>query len=72
VLRRIFLPKMEEVVGGWRRLHDEELQKILTGDTPLTCIYTLFKDVSDHASLNGKYMHEPLNSHFPYWCSHFV
>jgi hypothetical protein len=25
VLRRIFVPKREEVVGGWRRLHDEEL-----------------------------------------------
>jgi hypothetical protein len=25
VLRRIFGPKMEEVVGGWRRLYNEEL-----------------------------------------------
>jgi hypothetical protein len=25
VLRRIFGPKREEVVGGWRRLHTEEL-----------------------------------------------
>jgi hypothetical protein len=25
VLRRIFGPKREEVVGGWRRLHHEEL-----------------------------------------------
>jgi hypothetical protein len=25
VLRRIFGPKREEVVGGWRRLHDEGL-----------------------------------------------
>jgi hypothetical protein len=25
VLRRIFGPKNEEVVGGWRRLHNEEL-----------------------------------------------
>jgi hypothetical protein len=24
-LRRIFVPKREEVVGGWRRLHNEEL-----------------------------------------------
>jgi len=27
VLRRIFGPKREEVVGGWRRLHNEELHK---------------------------------------------
>jgi hypothetical protein len=25
VLRRIFGPKKEEVAGGWRRLHNEEL-----------------------------------------------
>jgi hypothetical protein len=28
VLRRIFGPKREEVVGGWRRLHNEELHKL--------------------------------------------
>jgi hypothetical protein len=27
VLRRIFGPKREEVAGGWRRLHNEELRK---------------------------------------------
>jgi hypothetical protein len=25
VLRKIFVPKREEVAGGWRRLHNEEL-----------------------------------------------
>jgi len=25
MLRRIFGPKREEVAGGWRRLHDEEI-----------------------------------------------
>jgi hypothetical protein len=28
VLRRIFGPKREEVAGGWRRLHNEELHKL--------------------------------------------
>jgi hypothetical protein len=28
VLRRIFGPKREEVVGGQRRLHNEELHKL--------------------------------------------
>jgi hypothetical protein len=28
VLRRIFGPKMEEVVRGWRRLHNEELHNL--------------------------------------------
>jgi hypothetical protein len=30
VLRRIFGPKSEEVVGGWRRLHNEELHNLYT------------------------------------------
>jgi hypothetical protein len=28
VLRRIFEPKREEVAGGWRRLHNEELHNL--------------------------------------------
>jgi hypothetical protein len=27
VLRRIFGPKMDEVIGGWRKLHNEELHR---------------------------------------------
>jgi hypothetical protein len=30
VLRRIFVPKREEVAGGWRRLHNEELRNMYT------------------------------------------
>jgi hypothetical protein len=25
ILRRIFRPKRDEVTGGWRKIHDEEL-----------------------------------------------
>jgi hypothetical protein len=28
VLRRIFGPKREEVTGGWRKLHNEELSNL--------------------------------------------
>jgi hypothetical protein len=28
VLSRIFGPKRDEVVGGWRKLHDEELHDL--------------------------------------------
>jgi hypothetical protein len=28
VLKRIFVPKMEEGAGGWRRLHNEELHNL--------------------------------------------
>jgi hypothetical protein len=34
VLRRIFGPKREEVTGGWRKLHNEELHKFY----PSPCI----------------------------------
>jgi hypothetical protein len=27
VLKRTFVPKREEVAGGWRRLHNEEIHK---------------------------------------------
>jgi len=30
VLRRIFGPKREEVEGGWKRLHNEELYNLYT------------------------------------------
>jgi hypothetical protein len=30
VLRRIFGPKREEVAGGWRRMHNEELHNLYT------------------------------------------
>jgi hypothetical protein len=28
VLRRIFVPKRDEVTGGWRKLHNEELHNL--------------------------------------------
>jgi hypothetical protein len=28
VLRRIFGPKRDEVMGGWRRLHNEEINSL--------------------------------------------
>jgi hypothetical protein len=28
VLGRIFGPKRDEMIGGWRKLHDEELHKL--------------------------------------------
>jgi hypothetical protein len=28
VLRRIFAPKRDEVTGGWRKLHNEELHNL--------------------------------------------
>jgi hypothetical protein len=30
VLRRILKPKREEVVGGWRRMHNDKLHNLYT------------------------------------------
>jgi hypothetical protein len=30
MLRRIFGPKKDEVTGGWRKLHNEELHNLYT------------------------------------------
>jgi hypothetical protein len=33
VLRRIFGPKIDEVTGEWRELHNEELHKLYSSQT---------------------------------------
>jgi hypothetical protein len=38
VLRRIFGPKGEEVEGGWRRLHNEELHNLYTSPNIIRAI----------------------------------
>jgi hypothetical protein len=37
-LRRIFGPKREEVVGSWRRLHNEELHNLYASARIITVI----------------------------------
>jgi hypothetical protein len=39
VLRRIFGPKRDELIGGWRKLHDEELRDLHCSP----CIIRVFK-----------------------------
>jgi hypothetical protein len=36
VLRRTFGPKREEVAGGWRRLHNEELRNLRASPDVIT------------------------------------
>jgi hypothetical protein len=37
-LRRIFGPKREEVTGGWRRLHNEELHNLYSSPNIISMI----------------------------------
>jgi hypothetical protein len=37
VLRGIFFPKREEVAGGWRRLHNEELHNLHASPNIINC-----------------------------------
>jgi hypothetical protein len=38
VLRRIFGPKREEMLGDWRKLHNEELHKLYASSNIITVI----------------------------------
>jgi hypothetical protein len=38
VLRRIFGPKRDEVMGGWRKLHDEELHDLYSSPSIIRII----------------------------------
>jgi hypothetical protein len=38
VLRRIFGPKRDEVTGGWRKLHNEELHKLYSSPSVIRII----------------------------------
>jgi hypothetical protein len=41
VLRRIFGRKREEVAGGWRRLHNEELHNLYTSPNVIRVIKSM-------------------------------
>jgi hypothetical protein len=38
VLRRIFGPKRDEVMGGWRKLHNEELRDLYSSPSRIRII----------------------------------
>jgi hypothetical protein len=38
VLRRIFRPKRDEVLGGWRKLHNEELHNLYSSPSIIRMI----------------------------------
>jgi hypothetical protein len=38
MLRRIFGPKREEVAGGWRKMHNEELHNLYSSPNVISVI----------------------------------
>jgi hypothetical protein len=38
VLRRIFQPRRDEVLGGWRKLHNEELRDLYSASSIIRII----------------------------------
>jgi hypothetical protein len=53
VVRRIFGPKKEEVAGGWRRLHNEELQNLYTPPNIIRVIKSRRMICSEHVACMG-------------------
>jgi hypothetical protein len=54
VLRRIFGPKREEVAGGWRRLHNEELHNLCTSQNVIRAIKSRKIGRAVHVSRMGQ------------------
>jgi hypothetical protein len=52
VLRRIFGPKRDAVVGGWRKLHNEELHNLYTSPSIIRMIKSRRMDGA--CSTNGR------------------
>jgi hypothetical protein len=54
VLRGIFGPKREEVVGGWRRLHNEELHNLYTSPDIIRVIKSKMIRWEGHVACRGE------------------
>jgi hypothetical protein len=50
VLRRIFGPKREEVLRGWRRLHNEELHNLYTSPSVIRMIESKTMRLAGHVA----------------------
>jgi hypothetical protein len=54
VLRRIFEPKREEVAGGWRRLHNEELHNLYASPNIIRVIKSRNVRWANHVARTGE------------------
>jgi hypothetical protein len=53
VLRRIFGPKMDEMAGGWRKLHNEELHNLCSSPNIIRMIRHSWDEMSRPCSMYG-------------------
>jgi hypothetical protein len=59
VLKRIFGPKRDEVTGGWRKLHNEELRDLYSSPSIIRIIKSRRMRWAGHvARMGGKRTHE--------------
>jgi hypothetical protein len=54
VLRRIFVPKRDEVTGGWRKLHNEELHGLYSSPSIIRVIKTRRMRWAGHVARMGE------------------
>jgi hypothetical protein len=50
VLRRIFGPKRDEVAGGWRKLHNEELHNLYSSPSIIRMIKSKKMKLAGHVA----------------------
>jgi hypothetical protein len=50
VLRRIFGPKRDEVMGGWRKLHNEELHNLYSSPSIIIMIKSRRMRLAEHVA----------------------
>jgi hypothetical protein len=53
VLRRIFGPKRDEVTGGWRKLHNEELHNLYSSPSIIRMVKSRRMRCAGHVARKG-------------------
>jgi hypothetical protein len=54
VLRKIFGPKRDEVIGGWRKLHNEDLRKLYCSPSIIRIIKSRRMRQAGHVARMGR------------------
>jgi hypothetical protein len=62
VLRRLFMSKMDEVIGGWRKQHNEELHNLYSSPNIIGMIESRRMRLEGHVARMGEN-----RKHISYW-----